>query len=165
MLWCDNPYIKAGFTLKQFQLVTLFMTTNFWKYIRRKHKNVKFDSLSELKMLCRRIELIKTSRKDWQMIENEELIEKLIRHWAVSSSPVVIMGPPGVGKSLGKLFSFLNYKWLISDLIPSCPVTDGSKLVRDFHKIFSSYWQIFENSSRNFPKISGKPMFLIRIRF
>ena len=134
ILWKNEVRKKSGWTEK-FPLLMdgFFVSLNYWRNIRRKHKNIKFDHESEVKKLCRKVEVIKTSRKDWKMIENEALIGQLIRHWAVSSSPVVIMGPPGVGKSLGELFSF--FKWSLADfrLKFNRSGTNKFEFFRDFH--------------------------------
>ena len=46
---------------------------------------------------------------DWSIIENADLIDQLIRHWEASKLPSVIMGPPGVGKTLGTMLSVLIF--------------------------------------------------------
>ena len=45
---------------------------------------------------------------DWDMVCNEEIVDRLCELWKVPSLPAVVMGSPGVGKSLGKVV-FLDF--------------------------------------------------------
>ena len=40
---------------------------------------------------------------DWEMVVNEDLVDQLCELWEVPSLPAVVMGSPGVGKTLGKV--------------------------------------------------------------
>ena len=55
---------------------------------------------------------------DWDMVSNEALVDELIELWKIPSLPAVVMGSPGVGKSLGTVSfrrrTFLSF-FLVND--------------------------------------------------
>ena len=78
-----------------------FHDFDFSKYLRKVHGNKR--SLTYLKSTSEPYVPTDSSNNE-VLVTSEHVINRLCELWEVSSLPAVVMGPPGVGKSLGQLF-------------------------------------------------------------